>query len=476
MLLAGSISPLTASPAIAAAPARQVFPTTVTVQAAAATAQTPAAAVASAVAYAAGRGVHAAVAIADRSTGAILASWDPDEQFASASLVKLYTAVYYGVRNPTLIPSLSDMIRVSRDQTQSALWNPSIVPTVAARYGLTGSSNTSAGNAGYWGTVQLTARDMVRFQYRMERDPAVSGFLPQAMREAADHGADGFDQNFGVNALSGTGSKQGWTSIAHYPSNSVYGLHSVGFTSKYYLAILQTASRSTGYQTMRETATHAAWLLAASSVVRPPPYPVIPRASAIQYVASLYAHLLGRTGSSARFVDALVRGQWSVAMVAQAVIGSSEQYAKLADLYYRGCLLRSGNPAYGARLATIPLATGLQEICAGTEAWNTAGKSADRYLRRVLGMVWQQSPSGADLSRFRSILTRYGRASVITNATLDPRFRRQAISTIYHRLLFRSPEPTALTKFPKANVRFQGIEQIFLSVATSSEYWNKWAR
>lgn len=487
--LALSAAPVAAAPAGAAAPtmapvvrlAEPLAPaTTPTVLAttlgSAAAASTPQAALNAAVAQAAARGVHTAAVIADRSTGAVLASVNPDQQIASASLVKLYTAVYYGIRNPTLIPSLADMIRVSRDSTQSSLWSTSIVPWVAARYGLTGSANSAASASGWWGTVRVTARDLVRFQYRMERDSAVNGFLPQAMQQAADVGSDGFDQNFGVNALAGSGSKQGWTTIVNYPSSNVYGLHSVGFTSKYYIAILQTATSAVGYQPMRETVTATARALAASSVAPPrTPYPKLVRAEATRFVASLYAHVLGRSGTDATLIDRLAEGLTSREQAANAIVRSRERYTQVARWYFQACLGRSGGAEYAATFAQ-PHLSAVQSICGGQGAWDVARRDSNTYLGRILRVLWQQTPNSSDLSRYATILARQGRPTVINLATQDARFKKQWVNRAYLQLLGRPADAGAVSRYPSANVRIHGLEEIYTGIPTSAEYWKKWVR
>lgn len=443
----------------------------------AAAASTPQAALDAAVAQAAVRGVHTAAVIADRSTGAVLASVNADEQIASASLVKLYTAVYYGIRNPTLIPSLQDMIRVSRDSTQSSLWNTSIVPWVAARYGLTGSSNSTASLSGWWGTVKVTARDLVRFQYRMERDSAVNGFLPQAMQQAADVGSDGFDQNFGVNALPGSGSKQGWTTIVNYPSSNVYGLHSVGFTGKYYIAVLQTASSGVGYQPMRQTVTATVRALAASSVAPPrTPYPKLDRTEATRFVASLYTHVLGRSGGDGTLVDRLARGLMSREQAANAIVRSTERYTQLARWYFQACLGRPGGAEYAASFQQQPQLVVIRSLCAGQGAWDVARRDGATYLARVLRVLWQQTPSSSDLARYSSILAREGRPSVINTATADPRFKKQWVNRAYLQMLGRPADAGAVARYPSANVRIHGLEEIFAKITTTGEYWKKWVR
>ena len=78
---------------------------------------------------------------------------------------------------------------------------------------------------------------------------------------------DGFNQAFGFNALTGDhGSKQGWSD----PGRSPVNLHSVGWTDRYFAAILQTSATAT-YATMRATSTRTAQLIAEAGLGGAPP-------------------------------------------------------------------------------------------------------------------------------------------------------------------------------------------------------------
>ena len=57
------------------------------------------------------------------------------------------------------------------------------------------------------------------------------------MAAATDTAADGFDQDFGVNAISGAGSKQGWGCCL----GGVVALHSAGFTANEIIVVLSTS-------------------------------------------------------------------------------------------------------------------------------------------------------------------------------------------------------------------------------------------
>ena len=211
-----------------------------------------------AVAHAAGDGIVQSVAIVNRSTGQLLATRGGDQQYISESIVKLFTVAYYETKkNPDdeLAATLRTMIIRSDDHIESELWNTDIVPSMAARYDLPNTSNGAKTGPHDWGWENITANDEVKFLYEMSKDDQVAPLLMDAMANVAAYGADGFDQHFGMNALTGDhGSKQGWTDVGSEPRVQI---HSVGWTDKYFVAILQT-STSSNYDTMRADSTYTA--------------------------------------------------------------------------------------------------------------------------------------------------------------------------------------------------------------------------
>ena len=218
------------------------------------------AAVDAAVAAAAADGVQQSVAVVERSTGALVAGSGGGEQYISESIVKLFTVAYYLVRaggrpDDSMAQTLRTMIINSDDGIESALWNTDIVPTVAARYGLDHTSNGPKTGPHDWGWESITADDEAKFLYGMSNDPLVAPLLMDAMAKVAPTGSDGFDQDFGMNALTGDhGSKQGWTDVG---SSDRVQIHSVGWTDEYFVAILQTSTNSS-YETMRADSTATA--------------------------------------------------------------------------------------------------------------------------------------------------------------------------------------------------------------------------
>ncbi len=183
-----------------------------------------------------------------------------DEQYISESIVKLFTVAYYelqagGLPGDSMARTLRTMIINSDDSIESSLWNTDIVPTIAARYGLEHTSNGPKTGPHDWGWELITADDEAKFLFEMSNDPQVAPLLMDAMANVAPTGSDGFDQDFGMNALTGEhGSKQGWTDVG---SSDQVQIHSVGWTDEYFVAILQT-SNGADYDTMRSTATATA--------------------------------------------------------------------------------------------------------------------------------------------------------------------------------------------------------------------------
>jgi hypothetical protein len=214
-------------------------------------------------AAAAANDVQQSIAVVDRVTGELVASHDGDHVFNAESILKLFTAAFYLLRAPgapdtDLRQQLHTLIALSDNGIQSDLWRIDIIPAIAERYGLTGTSNGPNASASTWGSDRTTAIDQARFLYLMSQDPLVGPHLMSWMTATTPTGADGFVQSFGFNSLTGDhGSKQGWSDPGWTPAN----LHSVGWTDRYFAAILQT-SPTASYATMRGTSTSTAQMLA----------------------------------------------------------------------------------------------------------------------------------------------------------------------------------------------------------------------
>jgi hypothetical protein len=224
---------------------------------------TPQQAVDQGVANASNDGVNQFVALVDRSTGELVASSGGDTQVISESIVKLFTVSYYLVEYDGKLPAtmsadLHEMIVHSDDRIESEYWTMAAVPAMAKRYGLKHTANGAKTGPHDWGWEYITADDEATFLYQASQDPIVGPFLMDAMAEVAPVGADGFNQDFGFNSLDGDhGSKQGWTDL---DTSQAINIHSVGWTDRYFGAILET-SDSPQYNTMRADSTITADLI-----------------------------------------------------------------------------------------------------------------------------------------------------------------------------------------------------------------------
>jgi hypothetical protein len=186
------------------------------------------------------------VVVMNRQTGTVTTSINADATVPSMSLVKLMLAAdvidqagTIDQVNSDTLAQLHRMIAVSDDSIAQDFYDAggrgAIITRVASNYGLTGTM--PAPNPRYWGDVQVTARDMASLLYQLLNSRFSGLWFAQAMEAAEDTGADGFDQNFGVNAVPGTGSKQGWGCCL----GSVLAIHSVGFTAGQIIVVLSTS-------------------------------------------------------------------------------------------------------------------------------------------------------------------------------------------------------------------------------------------
>ncbi len=150
----------------------------------------PQQAVDSGVAAARGDGVNQYVALVDRSTGDLVATSGGNTQVISESIVKLFTVGYYLVKYDGHLPSgladdLHEMIVHSDDNLESRYWTTAAVPAMAARYGLSHTSNGPRTGPHDWGWEYITANDEAKFLYEASKDPVVGPFLTAAMAGVA---------------------------------------------------------------------------------------------------------------------------------------------------------------------------------------------------------------------------------------------------------------------------------------------------
>jgi hypothetical protein len=205
-------------------------------------------------------GVGLSVIAIDRRTGQVIAQADPDRLLPSMSLVKLFIAVDLldaagGPQNldQETAATLWRMITVSDDDAASRLWVAggagAIVDRAVQRFHLSGVRPPN--DPRMWGDTTITARDIANFLRQALADPAAGPWLMSAMQSAQDLGADGFDQNFGMNTIAGAGSKQGWGCCLR----GVRSLDSAGFTDDLVVVALGYAAPVVDDATMRSELT-----------------------------------------------------------------------------------------------------------------------------------------------------------------------------------------------------------------------------
>jgi hypothetical protein len=205
----------------------------------------------------------------DRVSGGTPLSLNADEQFRSASLVKLLIAIdalHQGVSEAQR-DRLARMLSVSDDAIASSFWvqlGPGLVPRVA---NLVGLQNTEAPEpAGQWGEVKITANDVVRvYQYVMDSMPAEDrALVVDALGRAPQYAADDFDQHFGIpDGLDIQWAvKQGWGNNDHAMVLHSSGL--VGARWRYVVVLLTEHPLGSGWRTSADSVTAAAGALAGS--------------------------------------------------------------------------------------------------------------------------------------------------------------------------------------------------------------------
>jgi hypothetical protein len=198
------------------------------------------------------------VLVHDRKNGEDVVSYRPDATYTSASLVKLLIA-FEALRQGTDSGVVAEMLSRSDDNVASQLWGklggPSIVSGWAARIGM--KSTRPPDDPGHWGSTIVTATDLVKlYEYLMEKAPeGTRQVVLRALDGATEHGADGFDQFFGIPGAVTAADwavKQGWSCCD--PGRN---LHTSGLVGgrRYVVVVLSAQSAGTGWQVASDRVT-----------------------------------------------------------------------------------------------------------------------------------------------------------------------------------------------------------------------------
>lgn len=183
-------------------------------------------------------GTEIGVAVEDRTTGRTSVGEAGATPFYAASVVKLYTVVdiLHRLETGAVTLSATDRTDIGRalsysdDGAEDALWTKfggaaGVARTIALA-GLRDSSPPK--DTSQWGETLISARDVVTlYDYVLDAmRPADRDMIMDALGDAQDTGADGFDQAFGLIARprpAGVAAKQGWMWIG-----DDFYLHSTG--------------------------------------------------------------------------------------------------------------------------------------------------------------------------------------------------------------------------------------------------------
>jgi len=205
--------------------------------------------------------------VLDRVTGRTLMSVNADEQFRSASLVKLMIAIdlLHRGASGSQRERLSRMLSMSDDSLASSFWvqlGPDLVPRVVALVDLRETEAPEL--AGKWGEVKVSPNDMVRvYRYIMESmPPGDRELVVGALGRAPEYAADDFYQYFGIpDGLDAQWAiKQGWGNNDH-----AMVLHSTGLVGekwRYIVILLTEHPLGSGWRTSANSVTAAAGALA----------------------------------------------------------------------------------------------------------------------------------------------------------------------------------------------------------------------
>ncbi|OBB43185.1 hypothetical protein A5748_28725, partial [Nocardia sp. 852002-51244_SCH5132740] len=208
-------------------------------------------------------GSRVGIDVVDTTTGTTLAGLNTDQQFYTASVVKLLIALdelksvnWQPDSDTTAL--LSQMLSASDDDIADALWDtgggPDIVSRVAADIGL--GATEPPDDPAQWGETLTTPADVVRiYRYIGSEIPQPArDLILTALHRASATAADGTDQYFGIpDALIGTdwAIKQGWMTLDDSTTLNTTGLVSAdpAQPGRFVVVVLTTQPAGTAWTT-----------------------------------------------------------------------------------------------------------------------------------------------------------------------------------------------------------------------------------
>lgn len=206
-------------------------------------------------------GVEYGVAIMDRTTGKLTLGKLGAVGFYSASVVKLFVVVdllYKQEQGALKLDSNDDYdikraLELSDDNAMDAMWErhngPALVTDMIKLAGLH-DTVLDKQNTGEWGETKISARDVLAvWNFALTKLSAADrNTVIGDTHNAADHGADGFDQAFGLlqpPRAATVKAKQGWMIAGSQMILNTTGV--LGTDNQYLLAILTKQSSGLGY-------------------------------------------------------------------------------------------------------------------------------------------------------------------------------------------------------------------------------------
>ncbi|WP_157355797.1 serine hydrolase [Nocardia terrae] len=207
---------------------------------------------------AASPGTSVGIDVVDTTTGTPIASLNADQQFYTASVVKLLIALDT-LKSQNWQPDsdtadqITQMLSTSDDDIADVLWdnggNDAIIDRTVRDIGLT--ATTAPDDIAQWGETQTTPRDVVSvFHYITTEIPASArDLILGALHNTSQTAADGTDQYFGIpDALTGASwaVKQGWMDLYTSTTLDTTGLVGPSPDQPYRYAVVVLSTQPAG--------------------------------------------------------------------------------------------------------------------------------------------------------------------------------------------------------------------------------------